>query len=161
LNFNRSYSEYVKGFGNCRVDYWLGLEKIYAILENEPNSRLDVGWFDANGNFQNSAYKDFKLGNATTDYVFYSSRFWYGDTDDALLSPPSIGDRPFSTYDNDHTGGHNCPINFGGGWWYAEDARCTNANLNGIFDASPNGITWLNNSNWSPLSDFFMRIGPP
>lgn len=42
---------------------------------------------------------------------------------------------PFSTFDRDNDG-HNgkvCTSDHQGGWWYARDAFCTEANLNGAY----------------------------
>lgn len=56
---------------------------------------------------------------------------------------------PFSTLDRDNDG-HNgkvCTTDHHGGWWYARDAFCTEANLNGVyFDTyilERTGIYWF------------------
>ncbi|KAK6192354.1 hypothetical protein SNE40_003834 [Patella caerulea] len=135
-DFNRNWTDYVEGFGNVHGVYWLGLKKIYNLLMNHPVNILKVDtYYNLNKTNQqcSSFYENMALGDASADYGFHVDKLvsWSKTVcGDSLLSAPSINDRPFSTYDHDFTS-HNCPVRLAGGWWYADDPDCSEANING------------------------------
>ncbi|ESO84996.1 hypothetical protein LOTGIDRAFT_168257 [Lottia gigantea] len=42
VNFNRTWNDYVNGFGNTHSEYWLGLQNIFDLTNNGANFRLDI-----------------------------------------------------------------------------------------------------------------------
>ena len=76
LSFDRTYDEYKSGFGdlvNLASDYWLGLERLHLITNNEARAyTLDVTMEyqtppTANTYYQ-SYYSGFLVDNATDGY---------------------------------------------------------------------------------------------
>ncbi|KAK6175461.1 hypothetical protein SNE40_013921 [Patella caerulea] len=132
VNFNRTWNEYVMGFGTIHGEYWLGLENVFNILQNFPttnklNILLKVGYKP----ISQSHYRDFDISNDSDNYTVSISGFDNGTTGDSLTNGIySINGRPFSTYDRDHTS-HNCPGRFSGGWWYLDNPICSRANIFG------------------------------
>ncbi|KAK6170379.1 hypothetical protein SNE40_018788 [Patella caerulea] len=136
VNFNRTWKEYVDGFGHGSTEYWLGLEHIYQ-LTTTKNFKLNIIIFSSNGYCQD--YYTFKIGPASTNYELiltgymptrhqppgesYCGDAWNFHAD----NPPT----PFSTIDHDVIG-KGCPkLMAAGGWFFAGDSNCTNGNING------------------------------
>ncbi|KAK6175462.1 hypothetical protein SNE40_013922 [Patella caerulea] len=132
VDFNRTWNEYVMGFGAIHAEYWLGLENVFNILQNFPTANvLNIILRDGYTALFQSHYRGFDISNDPNDYTVSISGFDNGTTGDSLTNGIySINGRPFSTYDRDHTS-HNCPGRFHGGWWYLDDSVCSRANLFG------------------------------
>ena len=147
LDFNRTWDDYVNGFGDPSGNFWLGLEAMHLLSVNVSTVRLkivleafdgeDVGPFII-------YYDNFSVGNADSSYQLTLSGF---------SCPEEIGDSlirhsgmKFSTKDNeqDIAPNVNCAEMYGGGWWYKS---CHGANTNAIYmPTSDNpdkvGILW-------------------
>nr|KAG5702325.1 hypothetical protein BaRGS_002992 [Batillaria attramentaria] len=83
-----------------------------------------------------------------------NGEFWLGN---AMQS-----NRPFSTYDNDHSERHRCSAFQEVGWWFW---GCTNSNLNGSYLAHAqrvmNGVVWWNwKKAYISLKHVEMKIRP-
>ncbi|ESO87051.1 hypothetical protein LOTGIDRAFT_58303, partial [Lottia gigantea] len=132
-DFNRTWDEYVHGFGNKHGEYWLGLQNIYDILQTSENFELSImvttvpNWFQG-------YYRGFSLSNFTDNFKYHSDVFKgnsvYPLGDSLTNGSYSIEGRPFSTYDRDYSN-NNCPDRFKGGWWYLDAPECSRANPNG------------------------------
>ncbi|ESP05181.1 hypothetical protein LOTGIDRAFT_151987 [Lottia gigantea] len=130
-NFNRSLHEYEVGFGNVPWNGWLGFDKILPLV-NKPNTRtkLDVYITTTSEKCQMS-YTLFSIGNYSSQYTFYADAFgitnrFCGDSIMGSNSTLNVTGRPFSTFDSDLTG-FDCPKTLGGGWWFADDSRCSDS----------------------------------
>ncbi|ESP00161.1 hypothetical protein LOTGIDRAFT_173396 [Lottia gigantea] len=146
--FNKSWAEYRDGFGSLLSGYWLGLQKLY-LLVNEPGR---------NASFQ------VVVRNSLLTCVNLYSELRITDEDDGFrislgrlsnvtdMSSCQEGMRqtnleaegqPFSTYDR-YNGSYNCPEVMQSGWWFAENSLCTSTNVNGDFKFSGrSSISWL------------------
>ncbi|XP_017768499.1 PREDICTED: angiopoietin-related protein 7-like [Nicrophorus vespilloides] len=146
-NFNRSWEEYRKGFGDER-NYWIGNELLHDLTKNESNnsnnSVLRVELEDWRGNKAWAEYADFSVDSEPNKYRLNVGKF-RGNASDGLSSHNGS---LFSTYDvkNDEAP-ECCPCAsaYGGGWWFNS---CFEANLNGMYrDVSEDagyygGIIW-------------------
>ncbi|KAK6175460.1 hypothetical protein SNE40_013920 [Patella caerulea] len=134
VDFNRTWNEYVKGFGAIHGEYWVGLENVFYILQTFPtadllNIILKGGYTPVSQCY----YSGFQISNGSNNYTVSIASFSNGvaPSGDSLTNGIySINGRPFSTYDRDHTS-HGCPGRFNGGWWYLDDPVCSRANIFG------------------------------
>ncbi|KAL4216654.1 Fibrinogen C domain-containing protein 1 [Mactra antiquata] len=143
VDFYRNFAEYVKGFGDLRTEFWLGLDYVEEI-SSQYKSQLRVDLISANGTTAFEVFDKFSLG-ASPEYTLH-----VGST----LSSHNIGssgsfgpyhkDMPFSTYDNDvDKSSRNCASTYHGAWWYN---KCHYVNLNGKYlipgDIDDKGINY-------------------
>lgn len=124
VDFDQTWDKYEKGFGNLEKDFWLGLKKIYSVVQQGPHIlRVDLeDWKDG----KHWAEYRFSLEGPATHYTIHLSHF-IGDLADALGNITGIS---FSTKDKTNDSHRNCPRNYTGGWWF--DA-CGEINLNGRY----------------------------
>ncbi|ESO87052.1 hypothetical protein LOTGIDRAFT_154538 [Lottia gigantea] len=155
-DFNRTWTEYVNGFGHNHGEHWLGLQNMYNILQNYDSYKLQI-YLSINGQGWQHYYYSFHLQNETSAFRFSKSRikghseFPAGDS--LTNGSYSLEGRPFSTYDRDQSN-NDCPDRFKGGWWYLDDPVCSRGNLNGRRNATnfESRIHWLDNL--GTLTDF-------
>ncbi|KAK6187184.1 hypothetical protein SNE40_005265 [Patella caerulea] len=156
VNFNRSWEEYVHGFGNIHGNYWLGLENIHNIGKRFPRYKLCVV-LTAGDVYYQGYYYEFNISSSTDDYRVHIVTFDDdpGDsTGDALTKGIyNINGRPFSTYDRDSTS-YGCPRRFQAGWWYLDDPVCSRSNVNGKRSAGEFEATWHWLDNLGNRTDF-------
>ena len=127
VNFNRSWVDYVNGFGELEGEHWLGLEKIYCVTKGGAKLRIDLEDFENETRY--AVYSNFSLSD-TSDYYRLHVSGYSGDAGESLY--PYQNGYPFSTYDADHdTTGINCAKDqsIGGGWL----SNCAYVNLNGLY----------------------------
>lgn len=156
VNFNRSWDDYVMGFGHFGGEFFLGLDNIKHLTEN-GDMELWVGLQNHETIFPPvtlcstirwARYSNFKLEGSNYKLVIsgYDKQSTAGD------SLSSHNQEEFSTFDkdNDSNSAHNCAAtDFSGGWWYH---NCLDSNLNGVWrskggDGSQiDGIVW---SSWT------------
>ncbi|ESP04210.1 hypothetical protein LOTGIDRAFT_59037, partial [Lottia gigantea] len=116
--FNRTLAEYETGFGAVYLNRWIGFNHILAILNNPHSSftlkvqLLDINWVNCE-----NRYTNFEIGDKTTNYVL-SLNADTANCGESITGTPNLNGRPFSTYDVDFTGVHECALNYGGGWWF-------------------------------------------
>lgn len=161
-DFQRSWTEYLRGFGSLDGNFWLGLRRMYA-LTNQRQYTLRIDLKDWEGTKRFAEYRYFKLGPEQDRFPLHYANF-SGTAGDAL-GVYHQGMR-FSTFDedNDIKADEQCALVHGGGWWYRE---CDHANLNGFYNYDPQlkgptdrGIEW---DSWKTLYSFKttqMRIKP-
>ncbi|XP_055612125.1 fibrinogen C domain-containing protein 1-like [Uranotaenia lowii] len=131
VKFFRGWDEYVRGFGDLRGEYWLGLEKIHQLTYSRTY-QLAIVMEDASGAKAVARYSNFTVAGADNLYRLMSIGAYSGDAGDSLSEHLNF---PFSTYDKDNDGYFgNCASMFVGGWWYA---ACHKSNLNGLYLPGP------------------------
>lgn len=126
VNFFRNWESYKKGFGNIDGEYWLGLENIYR-LSNQDNYKLLIELEDWSDKKVYAEYRSFRL---EPESEFYRLRLgtYQGNAGDSLMWHNG---KQFTTLDRDKdTYAGNCAHFHKGGWWYN---ACAHSNLNGVW----------------------------
>uniref|UniRef100_A0A8C6N2F1 Angiopoietin-related protein 3 n=1 Tax=Mus spicilegus TaxID=10103 RepID=A0A8C6N2F1_MUSSI len=141
-DFNETWENYEKGFGRLNGEFWLGLEKIYAIVQQSNYIlRLELqDWKDSKHYVEYS----FHLGSHETNYTLHVAEI-AGNIPGAL---PEHTDLMFSTWNHRAKGQLYCPESYSGGWWWND--TCGENNLNGKYNKprtkskpeSRRGIYW-------------------
>ncbi|KAG8555449.1 hypothetical protein GDO81_017704 [Engystomops pustulosus] len=125
-NFFRNWETYKKGFGNIDSEYWLGLENIYQ-LTNQDNYKLLIELEDWNSKKVYAEYSSFRL-EPESDYYRLRLGTYQGNAGDSMVWHNG---KQFTTLDRDRdTYSGNCAHFHKGGWWYN---ACAHANLNGVW----------------------------
>ncbi|XP_065364936.1 fibrinogen-like protein 1 isoform X2 [Calliphora vicina] len=141
-NFNRSWTDYVKGFGNPAREYWIGLENLYALTNNFGSQELNVYVENFEGVTKFARYDNFAIDSATEKYKLKTlSRYW-GTAGDSMTR--QLGYK-FSTYDNDNDSlSSNCAKDREGGFWFKDcsDAHPTGKYLRGKYSGDTKGCYW-------------------
>ncbi|XP_072420515.1 angiopoietin-related protein 6 [Chiloscyllium punctatum] len=126
VNFFRTWESYKQGFGNIDGEYWLGLENIYW-LTNQDNYKLRIVMEDWQGRRVFAEYDDFRV-EAEGDFYRLRLGHYHGNAGDSLSWHNG---KQFTTLDRDrdlYLG--NCAHYQKGGWWYY---TCAHSNLNGVW----------------------------
>lgn len=126
VDFRQPLSYYVAGFGNAQGDYWVGLNSITYLTQQQGNTVLTIQMQDYRGNNKNARYSSFHVLPYSTAFRMYVAGFTQsgGLIDDFGLH----NNRTFQTYD--YPDPDNCATYMKGGWWYN---YCAYAYLNGIY----------------------------
>ncbi|XP_076044809.1 techylectin-5A-like [Oratosquilla oratoria] len=140
LDFFRTWTEYQRGFGDLKQEFWLGLDSIHQLTsENLQELRVDLTDFN---NVTRAKYGFFHVGNVESDYKLHCGRYT-GDAGDSLSIHNGI---KFSTKDveNNIHKTANCATAHLGAWWYYD---CHSSNLNGKYLQGQNeeyadGVVW-------------------
>ena len=144
-NFNRSWSDYKKGFGDLNGEFWYGLKAINCLTRvGQWELRIDFEFKNKTRSYLQ--YNVFKVGSASEEYPLTISGFTGITPTDPL---PYHRGMKFSTYDNDNDqSGGNCAgqAKGNGGWWYK---NCWKINLNIKYNPAEYGSihlagTWYN-----------------
>ena len=141
VNFYRNWADYLKGFGDLKGEFWLGLDKIHRLTNTASSSTLRVDMKDFNGVKKFVQYSSFRVGGADTKYTLSVSGY-SGNAGDSMVYHNG---RKFSTQDSDndlYSG--NCAISHKGAWWYN---NCHKSNLNSQYLAGQHS-TYANGINW-------------
>ncbi|XP_049992330.1 angiopoietin-related protein 3 isoform X2 [Alexandromys fortis] len=125
-DFNETWENYKNGFGRFDGEFWLGLEKIYAIVKQSNYIlRLELqDWKDSKHYVEYSL----RLGSHETNYTLHLAET-AGNVPEAL---PEHRDLMFSTWDHRAKGQLYCPESYSGGWWWYD--VCGENNLNGKYN---------------------------
>ncbi|XP_068128319.1 angiopoietin-related protein 6 isoform X2 [Hyperolius riggenbachi] len=126
INFFTTWHNYKNGFGNLDSEYWLGLENIFW-LTNQDSYRLLILMEDWQGRQVSAEYDHFRV---EPESDFYRLRLgqYRGTAGDSLSWH---NDKQFSTHDKDRDSySGNCANFQKGGWWYN---MCAHSNLNGMW----------------------------
>ncbi|XP_061618277.1 fibrinogen-like 2a [Phyllopteryx taeniolatus] len=146
VSFNRTWTEYKKGFGNLRGEFWLGNDHIH-LLTKAKDMTMRIELEDFEGVREYAKYDQFYVAN---DYLRYrlSISGYSGTAGNAISFNKHFNhdQKFFSTpdRDNDMYPSGNCGAYYSSGWWF--DA-CMSANLNGKYyhkryKGVRNGIFW-------------------
>lgn len=116
INFERSWSEYRRGFGNIAGEFFIGLERLHAITASMLHELLIV-LENFEGEQRFAHYRTFAIGSESDDYELQVLGEYDGDAGDSLSYHAGY---KFSTFDNDNDGcvDCNCAQSHRGGWWY-------------------------------------------
>ncbi|XP_037815559.1 angiopoietin-related protein 2-like [Lucilia sericata] len=153
-NFKRTWNEYVYGFGNVANEYWLGLERLYALTNYYGPQELIVYIENFEGIAKYARYSDFVIGNASEKYKLKTLGEYSGTAGDSMSNQFGCY---FTTYDNDNDMNDplNCAQEYGGGFWFNS---CTTANPTGLYkrglhiyngDNGDIGSFWLDFGGWN------------
>lgn len=124
LSFNKLWNDYRNGFGNFSDNYWLGLEYVWGLINEEATYRLRIEAQLESKSWYSAEYDSLSLGDETANYPLSVSGY-SGDIEDPLLA---LNGMKFSTSDRDNTGSQDCPSVCKVGWWYNS---CIGTNFNG------------------------------
>ncbi|XP_037714723.1 angiopoietin-1-like [Drosophila subpulchrella] len=160
-NFDRNWTDYKKGFGDAKGEFFIGLDIIHAMTHSRRHELL-VKLKTKNGTTYYAHYDNFQIGNEEQSYELKSLGKYSGTAGDSfsLTGPLPL---EFSTSDKNNK---RCSKTHGGGWWYY---NCSDCMLNGKFYTSGRrslgevyGIHWgtIQNHDWSislPFSEMMVR----
>eukprot|EP00112_Aurelia_sp_Birch-Aquarium-sp1_P003552 Seg1399.3 transcript_id=Seg1399.3/GoldUCD/mRNA.D3Y31 product=Ficolin-1 protein_id=Seg1399.3/GoldUCD/D3Y31 len=132
VSFDRSWNDYVNGFGDLQGSYWLGLEALHHLTqEANVTLRIELKHSDEDSGF--GEYEKFRIANADTKYRITFGRF-EGTIGNSMTydKKHNTKNMMFTTKgnDNDRNDNKNCAISKKGGWWYKD---CSKARLNAPF----------------------------
>lgn len=115
VDFFRKWADYKEGFGNLTGEYFLGLDKIHAITNDQPQELL-VLLEDFEGEVRYEAYDAFAIGDELDWYKLHTLGNAKGTAGDSLDHHRG---RHFSSKDRDNDKDKNkCALTYTGGWWY-------------------------------------------
>ena len=149
VDFNRTWSDYEKGFGDLNGEFWFGLKNMHCLTQTGKwELRVDFEFENKIRSYLH--YNMFKVGSATDEYPLTISGFTGITPTDPFSAHPHNGMK-FTTYDNDNDKdpSGNCAVvgkaKGSGGWWYN---KCWNINLNYQYNPAQYGFigldTWRN-----------------
>lgn len=116
-NFYRNWTEYQAGFGNLSGEFFLGLDKIHAITNDQPQELL-IRLEDFDGEVRFASYDAFAIGDESELYRLNTVGKASGNAGDSLTFHHGL---PFSSRDKDNDmGAGNCAVDCHGGWWFKE-----------------------------------------
>ncbi|ESO85001.1 hypothetical protein LOTGIDRAFT_168263 [Lottia gigantea] len=134
-DFNKNWIEYRNGFGTLHGNFWLGLEKMYKILQNNNTNgfNLHIHFFDTVYSQCTWQVDKFNLEGESSNYtaIFKNAYFLYSDWCDGMFTSLTPDSRPFSTFDHiSYPDNFNCTGREESGWWFADDVNCSFSNIN-------------------------------
>ncbi|XP_013412436.1 angiopoietin-1-like [Lingula anatina] len=101
MNFNRNWTDYKLGFGDPRLQFWMGNEALHA-LTNQGNYSMLVDMLSCNGNYYYVKWNLFRIKNEAMKYAVDAITLEsYNTTSTAGLD--EILGLPFGTTDNTDT----------------------------------------------------------
>ncbi|XP_007665033.1 angiopoietin-related protein 5 [Ornithorhynchus anatinus] len=177
IDFQRLWCDYLDGFGDLLGEFWLGLKKIFYIV-NQKNASfmLHVALESEDDMSASASYDNFWLEDEASFFKIHLGRYSGGNAGDAfrgLKKEDNQNAMPFSTSDVDSDGCHpacllsgrsvkSCSaFNNQTGWWFNQ---CGVANLNGAHRAPGKPLrgiqwdTWLVNNTRVKIKSVSMRI---
>ncbi|XP_046811973.1 angiopoietin-related protein 2-like [Lucilia cuprina] len=148
-NFYRNWDDYVKGFGNVADEYWLGLERLYALTNYYGPQELNVYIENFEGIAKFARYSNFVIGDASEKYKLKSLGDYFGTAGDSLEKQLGAS---FSTYDKDNDiDSRHCAEYRKSGFWFN---ACGYSNPTGIYRSGnyydvANGCFWHSFGGWN------------
>ncbi|XP_055590805.1 microfibril-associated glycoprotein 4-like [Uranotaenia lowii] len=126
VHFFRGWSDYEKGFGDWRSEFWVGLKSIHRITYSQRYELL-VQLEHTNGNKVFASYDYFVVSGPEEKYRLQSLGTYSGTAPDALTFHLNAS---FSTMDRNNAECFaNCAADYYGAWWF----KCCHASdLNGL-----------------------------
>ena len=115
-SFNKSYDDYIEGFGPLKQNHWLGLKYIRKLLLKQIMS-LRIELYNTDDDFVFIEYDSFHINHKQEFYKLSVGDKTFGDLNEYFGSYHN--DMKFSTYDRDYDEDpRNCALLNNGGWWY-------------------------------------------
>ena len=143
-DFYLYWDDYVRGFGDLKGEFWLGLSKLHRLTASDPmanTAELRVDLADFANNKAYAKYSTFKVHASDSKYRLTVSGYM-GNARDGLAHHNG---RPFSTRDRDNDANSGqCAVSYKGAWWYGS---CHDSNLNGLYlsgsqSSFADGVNW-------------------
>ena len=132
--FNRTWDEYVQGFGDLNGEFWYGLKNMHCLTSREP-MEVEVEMRQNGSESTVYSYDTFKIDGPTSSYTLYVSGKTHPHAD--FLSYHN--GMKFTTFDRDNDKRHdNCADASElkkSAWWYNNCYRM-------ILTAVPNPLLW-------------------
>ncbi|CAH2225407.1 angiopoietin-related 5 [Pelobates cultripes] len=177
VDFQRTWLDYMDGFGDLSGEFWLGLRKTFCILNQKNTSfMLNIALEAEDGALAYATYDNFWLEDEKTSFTMHVGRY-FGTAGDAIRGHRKEHNQnamPFSTFDMDNDGCYpsctmhgksvnSCSaLNNRSGWWFNQ---CGLANLNGVHRVTRGveipGIhwsTWKQNNSTVKIKSVSMKI---
>ncbi|XP_039474571.1 angiopoietin-related protein 5 isoform X2 [Oreochromis aureus] len=139
-DFKRSWDGYVDGFGHLAGEHWLGLRKVFHIVnQKDTRFQLHIALVSHDDVTSYASYDDFRLDSETQFFSIHLGRY-AGDAFRGYDQEQNQDTAPFSASDVDNDGCNpfcsigNCTVESCSihhnhtGWWFNQ---CGLANLNG------------------------------
>ena len=140
VDFYRDWSDYKAGFGDVNGNFWVGLETLHLLTQEDTELYVYLEAGDTDNAY--ASYSSFVIDGEDEKYRLHVSGYTGTAGDGMTLQQDGM---KFSTRDQDNDiHGSNCATEFKGAWWYGS---CHNSNLNGLYlNGSHNdravGINW-------------------
>ena len=118
--FNRTWDEYVEGFGDLNGEFWYGLKNMHCLTTREP-MEVEVEVRKKESESIVLSYDNFRIDGPTTSYTLHVSGKSHSHYD--YLSYHN--GMKFSTFDRDNDrSSNNCASNTRkSGWWFNACSR--------------------------------------
>ncbi|KAM9117210.1 ficolin-2-like [Pangshura tecta] len=127
VDFFRDWDSYKRGFGNQKMEFWLGNDHIH-LLTSQGNNELRIDLMDFETKKYFAKYNSFKILGESENYKLILGDFLNGTAGDALTYHRNM---MFSTKDrNNGLNSVNCAESYEGAWWFND---CLQSNLNGKY----------------------------
>ena len=68
VSLNKSWADYVDGFGKLQREHWLGLEKIHCLTASKGRAELYVDMYDCDGVNKYARYSYFHVEGSSVNY---------------------------------------------------------------------------------------------
>ena len=161
VSFEKSWDEYVAGFGDADGNFWLGLEAIHDLTEAQPMSlQIDVVPYHIPA--VSIPYQQFHVGDAASEYLLTITNDTPGTGWSKYNSLKYHSGKKFSTYDRDNdSNAGSCAVMSRAGWWFNS---CAKVHLNGVYGGASGLISGdmnmqhLSDNNLEPLRTVTMKI---
>ncbi|XP_054083046.1 angiopoietin-related protein 7 isoform X2 [Zeugodacus cucurbitae] len=118
-DFNRTWAEYRNGFGELTDNFFIGLDKLYALTIAEPQ-QLRMGIKYGSNNWELDIFDEFVVGNVCTQY-------------ELVITNPQNKRRIFKRLNkrahfftkdlSSSSKNEECAKAMGMGWWYTDDCK--------------------------------------
>ncbi|XP_065354616.1 angiopoietin-related protein 2-like [Calliphora vicina] len=157
INFYQNWFEYRRGFGDIDGEFFIGLNKLHALTNNNGPQELMVVMEHENGTKAYAKYDGFAIEDYSERFKLKTLGKYSGTAGDSLHRHLGF---MFSTWDRDYDNDTkiNCAQRFKGAWWHF---NCYRSNLNGEYRNYKygEGINWLSfNGNITSLRYAKMMI---
>ena len=141
VSFNRSWDDYVDGFGDLKREHWLGLEKIHCLTASK-GAELYIDMYDCDGVGKYARYSYFHVEGNSVNYKLHFSGY-SGTAGDSFTAIVNLNGMQFTTrdHDNDQWSSGHCSQHWEANrWWFNNCFRC---NLNGPYLCGPVERDWV------------------
>ena len=127
VSFNKTWKEYVEGFGNLEGNFWYGLKSIHCLTQNQP-WQMRINYNSKSNGWHDFIHDWFSVGTASEGYPLSIGGKFIGDDDSNWFVKHPLNKMKFSTPDNDKDqSSGNCAAQWKSGWWYN---NCSSININ-------------------------------